>query len=228
VLRISCDADLDFLWALKFGEAVDGQLEDEVDEPAEGFYVYRRGRRGPVIGFGVEDFYELELPEPDDPLVPDDRRFDVPTLGLRSASAEEIILGARAEIEGSTPDVVYFDLAVAAGDAGNLEEAEFCWRCCLETGDMKAHFGLGYTLCELDRHREAYGHLRAYSEIVPRNAWAWAWLGQACEAIDEPREAARCYRRAIKLERIGSYETDADERLDELERRGVDSRKREN
>jgi tetratricopeptide (TPR) repeat protein len=226
VLRISYDADSDFLWALRFGETVDGHLEDELDEPVAGFYVYRRGPRGPVIGFGVEDVSVLELPEPDDPLVPDDLQFDVPTLGLRGARAEEIILAVLASIEESTPDVAFFDMAVAAGEEGELEEADTWWRCCLEAGDVKAHFGLGYTLCGLDRHREAYGHLRAYTEIVPRNSWAWAWLGQACEGIDEPREAARCYRRAMRLERIGSYETDARERLEELERRGVCIEKR--
>ena len=60
------------------------------------------------------------------------------------------------------------------------------WRWCLEAGDTKAHFGRGYTLCELGRYHEAYGHLRAYTEIVPRNAWAWSWLGQASEGIGEP------------------------------------------
>jgi tetratricopeptide (TPR) repeat protein len=219
-VRISYDADLDFLWALQFGDVIDGQLADETDEPVDGFFLYRRGPRGPVIGFGVEDLSEFEPPEPGTPLVRGGRRFDAPVLGLSAATAEEVILAARSTLAGeSTPDVAFFDMAVEAGDAGDLEEALEYWRCCLEAGDMKAHFGVGYTLCDLGRHREAYGHLRAYTRIVPRNAWAWSWLGQACEGIGEPDEATRCYRRAMRLERIGSYETDARERLRALEQR---------
>jgi tetratricopeptide (TPR) repeat protein len=216
VLRLSYDADLDFLWALKFGEAIDGQLSDETDEPAEGFYLYRRGVRGPVIGFGVENLSEFELPDPDEPLLGGGLRFDAPAVGLGAASAEEVILASRTMIDGSTPDVVFFDMAVQAAADGEVEAAETLWRCCLQAGDMKAHFGLAYTLCDLGRYREAYGHLRTYTKIVPRNAWAWSWLGQASEAIGEPQEAVRCYRRALRLERLGSYETDARERLTKL------------
>jgi tetratricopeptide (TPR) repeat protein len=219
VLRLSYDADLDFLWALKFGEAIDGQLPDETDEPAEGFYLYRRGPRGPVIGFGVENLSEFQLPDPDEPLLGGGLRFDAPAVGLGDASAEEVILASRTMIDDSTPYVVFFDMAVQASGDGELEAAETLWRCCLQAGDMKAHFGLAYTLCDLGRYREAYGHLRTYTKIVPRNAWAWSWLGQASEAIGEPQEAVRCYRRALRLERAGSYETDARERLTKLERR---------
>ena len=225
-VRISYDSDVDFLWALRFGEVIDGQLPDETDMPAEDFYLYRRGRRGRVIGFGVEDLYAFELPEPEHPLVPS-LRFDAPTLGLAGVSAEELIIAARSVLDGySTPDVVFFDLAVAAGSGDDPEEAEPYWRECLAAGDMKAHFGLGYTLCDLGRHREAYGHLLAYTKIVPRNAWAWSWLGRASEEIGEPRQAAHCYRRAIRLERDGSYETDAGERLEALRRREPRARRR--
>jgi Flp pilus assembly protein TadD len=72
----------------------------------------------------------------------------------------------------------------------------------------------------MGRYAEAYGHLRTYTEIVPRNAWAWSWRGQAAEGIGELGEAARCYRRALRLEQAGSYETDARERLAQLEQRG--------
>jgi len=164
-VRISYDADLECLRALKFGEAADGQLSDETDEPVESFLLFRRGRSGPVIGFGVDDFWGLELPDPDTPLLPRTVRFDAPTLGLRRASAEEVILAARTSLDESTPDVVFFDMAVDAGQAGDLEAAEALWRCCLATGEMAAHFGLGYTLCDACRHAEAYGHLRTYTEI---------------------------------------------------------------
>jgi hypothetical protein len=160
VVRISYDADLDFLWALKFGEAIDGQLPDETDEPTDGFFLYRRGRRGPVIGFGVEDLSEFELPEPDEPLLRHGVRFDAPELGLFAALAEEVILAARSTLTESTPDVVFFDMAVEADNAGQVEEAEAYWRCGLQVGDMKAHFGLAYTLCDQGRYHEAYGHPR--------------------------------------------------------------------
>jgi len=218
-VRISYDADLDFLWALRPGDAIDGQLEDETRMPVDGFYLYSRGRGGRVIGFGVEDLYSFELPPADQRLV-SWLRFDAPTLGLTAGSAEQVILAARAALGGSsTPDVVLFDMAVAAGDRGDLEKSELFWRQCLAAGDVKGHFGLGYTLCDLDRHREAYGHLLAYTRIVPGNGWAWTWLGRASEGIGEPRQAVRCYRRALRLERDGGFETDADERLRELQRR---------
>ena len=219
-VRISYDADLDFLWVLKHGEDTDGQRADETDIPFDDFYVYHRGPSGPVIGFGVDGPYEFELPDPDHPLIPG-VRFDAATLGLRNATAEEVLLAACAAVKGySTPDQVLFDLAVEAGSEENDElDAEILWRQCLAAGDMKAHFGLGYTLCDEGRHHEAYGHLAEYARILPRNSWAWAWLGQAAEGIGEPREAARCYRRAIRLAREGSFETDAGERLEALKQR---------
>src|SRR5207245_8162365 len=51
------------------------------------------------------------------------------------------------------------------------------------------------------RHTDTCARTRRWS---PGNSWAWAWLGQACEGIAEPREAANCYRRAIRLERLGN------------------------
>jgi tetratricopeptide (TPR) repeat protein len=215
-VRISYDIDFDLLEVLKFGEAIDNQLPDEVDEPFEGFFVFRRGSNGPVIGFGVEDLYEFELPEPEQPLMPG-FHFDAPTLGVRNGTAEQIVLAARAVLDGcSTPDVVFFDLAVAAGCDGDDEEAEVLWRHCLAAGDPRAHYGLGYTLAALGRPREAYGHFLEYTKVVPRNAWACAWLGQVSEAIGEREQAARHYRTAITLELEGSPETDARERLEAL------------
>jgi tetratricopeptide (TPR) repeat protein len=218
-LRISYDSDLDFLWALRPGEAVDGQLEDETTEVYPGVYVYRRGPEGPVKGFGIEGLYNEDwVPEElaEVPLL----RFHAPTLGLRSAGLIEVTLAARAALKGaSTPDVVFFDSAVAASQEGDLEEAEMWWRGCLECGKVEAHFGLGYTLFDLELHQEAYAHLRAYTGIVPRNSWAWCWRGKAAEAIGEHSEAARCYRRAVQLEQIGAYETDAERRLVRLRRK---------
>lgn len=213
-VRITYDVDVDFLMALRFGAAIDGQLPDEVEEPVEDFYVFRRGPRGPVIGFGVEGPYEFELPEVGRELMPR-YRFDAPTLGVRNGTAEEVLLAACAVVDGrSTPDVVFFDLAVAAGSNDDEEQAETFWRHCLAAGEPRAHFGLGYTLCDLGRPREAYGHLLEYTRVVPRNPWAWSWLGKVSEEVGEREQAMRCYRRAIRLEADGSlFETDARERL---------------
>ncbi len=179
-----------------------------------------------MIGFGVDGLYDFELPEPERPLAPE-LRFDAPTLALRNATAEHVILAARSTLAGlPTPDVVFFDLAVEEDTEGDDEQAEIYWRACLAAGDPKAHFGLGYTLCDLDRPREAYGHLREYTRILPRNAWAWTWLGQACEGIGEPSQAARCYRRAVRLERDEGFETDAGERLERLQTRGRGARRK--
>jgi tetratricopeptide (TPR) repeat protein len=216
-LRISYDDEIDFLWALLPTEVIDGQLEDEIEEPIEGVFVYRRGPNGPVIGFGVTEPFEWDVMANGNDvygaLWGGDLRFDVPTLGLSDASLGEIVLAAQSTLSGSTPDMLFFGLAVAAGSDGRLDEAEFFWRSCLQAGEMKAHFGLGYTLVELGRPREAFGHLRCYTEITPRNSWAWLWRGRAAEGMGEDKEAAASYRRSVEAEAAGSYETDAADRL---------------
>ncbi|HVL97263.1 MAG TPA: hypothetical protein VM266_15515 [Solirubrobacteraceae bacterium] len=214
VLRISYDADLDFLTALVPGQVIDGQLADEVEALVdERAWLYFRGSDGPLIGFGVAEAFAVE---PEAPLW-EGPRFHVPSLALRAACAGEILLAARHAISGSTPDVAFFDSAVAAGTQGDWDGADFHWRCCLECGEMRAHYGLGYTLVELGRPQEALGHLMAYTEICPRNAWAWVWRGRAAHAAGDAAEAAACYRRAIACEQEGSYATDAEELLAELE-----------
>jgi tetratricopeptide (TPR) repeat protein len=217
-VRITYDADYDLLIAVEFGETIDNHLEDEYEQPVAGFTIFRRGPDGPVIGFGIEPAYEFELPDPDEPLMPG-YRFDAPTLGIHEGSAEEILLAARVILDrGSTPDVVFYDEAVAVGASGDDEEAEQWWRLCLAAGEPKGHYGLGYTLAALDRPREAYGHLREYTRVVPRNAWAWAWFGHVSADVGEQVQAFRCYERALELEREGSPETDAGEHLAKLRR----------
>ena len=84
---------------------------------------------------------------------------------------------------------------------------------------MKARFGLGYTLYDAGRYREAYDQLRLYTELSPHDAWAWCWYGMACEKLSERRAAADAYRRAVEMERRGGRETDAKERLQDLRAR---------
>ena len=144
----------------------------------------------------------------------------MPLLGLDEATLGEVVLCARARFDVSTADVCFFMLALAcAEEDGDLEGAAGHWLSCVEAGDMRGHFGLGYTLYDLGRHREAYGHLRRYTELAPHNSWSWLWLGRAAEAVGELDEAKSSYRRAIRREREGSFRTDAPERLRELERR---------
>jgi len=231
VLRVSYDASEDFLLALVFGETIDGHLADEVEpfaqlldeetgELEDAGWFYRRGPEGPLIGFGVARSSEWDLQgelfNADAPLWYDPR-FDVPTLALRNATVGEIMLAAESSIDGSTADVLWFAQAVNASCDDRWEDAEGLRRRCLESGEMKAHFGLGYTLVELGRPREALGHLAMYTEICPRNGWAWVWRGRAAEAAGEPADAASCFRRALECEALGSHETNAGELLDELE-----------
>lgn len=68
----------------------------------------------------------------------------------------------------------------------------------------------GYALYDLERYHEAYRHLRAYTELVPADGWAWCWLGKACEAMGEFEEARSTYEKAIELP---GDETDAPELL---------------
>ena len=92
---------------------------------------------------------------------------------------------------------------MAAGSEDRYEDAVKLWRACLETGDLMAHYGLGYTLYELGDFRGAYRHLRAYTEITPDNGWAQSWLGRTCIALGERDEARSALQKAIALEEEG-------------------------
>ena len=141
--------------------------------------------------------------------------FCVPLLGLDASSAGEIAVAAAAHFGNeSSINRVYFDAATAHRG----EEALALWRVCLEAGDHMAHFALGYTLLELGREREAYGHFRHYVGLAPQSSWNWCWFGKAAAAIGETVEARRAFQRAISLTKQGDDETDAPELLDRLAR----------
>jgi hypothetical protein len=218
-LHLSVNVTDDWLEAIEFGAVVDGRPSSQLIELSADVRFVLRTARGPIAGFTVHHFMDADVDALGDAAF-GDPRFSVPLLGLDAASIGEVILAARGRFDVSTADVCFFMLALAsAEDEGDLEAAAGHWLSCVEAGDMRGHFGLGYTLYDLGRTREAYSHLRRYTELAPHNSWAWLWLGRAAEAVGELDEAKQAYRRAIRREREGSFRTDAPERLRDLEQR---------
>ena len=144
-------------------------------------------------------------------------RFHVPQLGLPDSPAGEIVMAVRALLgERSSFNRVLFAQAANADDP---EQALALWLACLTCGDAMAHFGLGCTLYELGRFREAYRHLRYYATIAPSHPWNRCWYGKAAEAIGELAEARMAYERTIALDDSDDDAgADAGERLAELGR----------
>lgn len=203
-LFVNRDDQYDWLIALEYGRICDDHPPDQFrgvsDECA---YVLDRPGGRCVVGFVVSGLREFDPTRY--PRLFSGPRFDAPLFALNGATAGEIVLAAQARLRDEpTTNRILFHQATAA----EPPQAEGFWRQCLECGDSMAHYGLGYTLLALERPRDAYGHLRYYTQLAPTNAWAWCWLGQACEALGELTDARAAYRRAIEL-----GETDADARL---------------
>lgn len=208
-LQITVDRHSDYLLAIEFGEICDGKADSEYGALSDDVAWVLREPGGEVIGFIAKGLDRFE-PEAIEELW-SGPRFDAPQLGLRRARAGEVALSALATFaDTSTTDALAFHAAVEH-DAGT-EKLE-AWRVCLGTGNLKAHFALGYTLCEQGQFQAGYRHLRYYTELAPRNAWAFNWLGQACVGLGEVGEARAAFERAVELEEAGSFETDAFERL---------------
>jgi tetratricopeptide (TPR) repeat protein len=219
-LHLSLDPWWDALTLIAYGRCDDGlppEQTPECDEDERLEYLLAAPLEGPVIGFRLQQPWDVNPESLESDEVWDGPRFDVPVLGLTRATIGEILLAVRARYEPgeATDDALQFHAAIEAGDP---KEAAPLFKCALEAGDMKAMFGLGYTLLDLGRADEAYQYLRRYTELVPQNSWAWCWLGQACEARGEMGEARQAYERAVELEENedGSFETDAGERLQML------------
>ncbi len=223
-LHLSVNVTDDWIEAIEFGRVVDGRPSAELIEvsPDVRFVLGEpHGVGGDVIGFTVHGYRDLDV-DALGAVAFSGPRFRVPLLGFDDASLGEVVLAARGRFEVSTADVCFFTLALqCAEEDGDLEAAAGHWLSCVESGDMRGMFGLGYTLFDLDRHVEAYTHLRRYSELAPHNSWAWLWLGRTCEALGEFEEAATAYRTAVRREREGSFRTDARQRLRDLERRST-------
>lgn len=213
-LFLSHDVGYDYLSAIEYGRVMEGQPAGCWRPLDEDFAFFRPPRMRRDRGFHVRDFSEFDVDDEAVAAIWSGQRFAVPLLGLTNATAGEIIVGARAYF-GDEPSInrVYFD----AGTKLHGEDAVAVWRCCLESGDLMAHFALGYTLFELERFREAYAHLRRYVDLAPDNAWNWCWYGKAAMAIGERAEARRAFRRALRLTARGGDETDAAEMLGRLD-----------
>ena len=217
-LHLTVDPWWDTLHCLAFGTVSDGLTDGQrlVVESCDLIYVVKDPEVGPVLGFEILGLSEFELPD-EDPEIWDGPRFEVPRLGLVHASAGEIILAVRAQFDDEpTADAMHFHRAIAAKYP---QDALPYWELALDAGDMRAHFGLGYTLVNAGRPDRAYAHLRRYTELVPANAWAWCWLGQCCEALGRASEAMSAYERAIAVEELCGLETDSAERLEQLQER---------
>lgn len=173
----------------------EGQPPGSWDGLTEDVGLLHDGPGGPAVGFQVKRFSRVDLDEAE---LFEGPRFDVPALGLTEMSVGEIALAARAFFGGH--DSLNRRLFAAAVAADGLEAAHI-WSACLQAGDGMANFGLGYTLLDLGFHRDAYRHLRHYTELAPCLAWAWCYRGRAAAALGEQQEARMAYRRAIALEK---------------------------
>jgi tetratricopeptide (TPR) repeat protein len=205
-------ADLDWLIALEFGRVDDGQPPTHWRGLSESFGWLEPD--GQCAGFKIVGFSKFDVEDPEVGEVWDGPRFTAPVLGLTHVNAGEIIIAGRALFAGrSSVNRHYFGEAMDREG----EDALTFWLACLQAGDAMAHYGLGYTLFELGRHREAYRHLRHYTEISPSGSWNWCWYGRAAEALGLKQEARHAYEIAIELADDGGEATDAPELLEQLD-----------
>ena len=214
--HLSLDPAWDQMTVIRYGQVWDGQLPHEyvVLEEDERFLFLLEDGGERAKALIVYEPFTVEPEEMEAAALWEGPRFTVTALGLAGASAGEVLLAVQGRYvpEEPTMDAAYFHLAIEMKEK-DVEASIGYWRAAIEAGDMKAIFGLGYTLYDAGRYREAYDQLRFYTELTPHNAWAWCRFGMACEKLGERRTAIDAYRRAVELERRGGMETDAEERL---------------
>src|SRR4051812_39636689 len=93
-LVLSVDTGADRLSAIEFGSVDDGQPDEHWLGLSEHVGFLMASPFGPVIGFVVNDFTELDLDDEEHEAMWNGPRFEVPVLGLADASAGEICLAA--------------------------------------------------------------------------------------------------------------------------------------
>ncbi len=211
-LFINVDVGAGWIIALEYGRVDEGQPLDAWEGVSGQFgLLHDGGPDGRLLGSKVLD---ASTYDPDaHPEMWKAPTFDVPLVGLSNATPNEIIVATKSLLgQTSTLNRQLFNAAMAEDDP---DEALSLWSACLQAGDQMAHYALGYTLYDLQRYPAAYRHLRRYTELSPRNSWAWCWFGQAAAAVGRREEAIAALQRAIMCEtRPG--ETPARERLQAL------------
>ena len=207
--RVSYDADAARLLVCEFGSVPEERMAEQCVALGDRMRFFLRRSHGTVIGFEVTEpeLIDTESGEPD---LWGEPHFRVPVLGLRRASVGEIVLRARAVFAGrSTADVTADTRGRRLLAEQEYTPAEEAFRDALDAGDLRGHLRLAPALCGQGRYSEAYDHARIFTELAPRNSWGWAWLGRICVELGEEQEARGALRRAVALEREGSYRTPA-------------------
>jgi len=207
MLAVSFDADSDRLTVCQFGALPERRLPECRLRISEHLRFFMRRSGGTVIGFEVRGLHLVDV-DADVPSLWSGPRFRVPPTGLMSASVAEIVLRARVVLaRRSTPDVLALQRANGLWAAGDLAGAEAALREALAAGSLQAHLTLASCMAADGMYRDAYDHARAFTELAPRDSRGWACLGQICVELGDSDEATAALRRAVGLERKGSYET---------------------
>ena len=216
-LYLSRDVHYDYLSALEAGRVDDGQGPDRWRELSESFHFLLDRPGGRVVGFRIDDFSEWLPSDEEERSIVATGRFDVPLLALRGAGALRIAREAAKFFEDENSiNRDFFDRATECGANDEYEQELFWWRCCLQSGDPMAHFGLGYTLSDLGRFT------RRPAPPAPLHAHRGArslelGLARQVPVGSRPFEQARdSYRKAIALSEAGADETEAPTLLAEL------------
>lgn len=193
------------------GYVVDGLEPERQVEICDGVGLILDPDGAECKGFVFDNLSTFDFEAAENAVVWTGPRFDVPALGVEQGTIGLVAATARLVLgELRTPDRVLFD---AATRAHGYAEALPLWEACLDEGNELARYALGYSLLALSRPREAHEQLKRYSALVRRNAWAWCYLGQACEQLEDWEGAEYAYRQSLEATAAGSFDTDADERL---------------
>ena len=190
----------------EFGTVWDGQPAEQVrvlaeddriafllDEPGGSRFVGAIAHKP----FEIELVGRLEVDE-----LVDEPRFIVPALGPEALSLGENPAACPAALQRGRTHERRAALPCRDRRPGvRAQLALSMFKLAIEAGDLKGHFGAGYTLLELGYAAPAAEHLRIYTRLTPVNAWAWCWLGKAQLVLGETTAARASFERAIESRR---------------------------